>query len=288
MPVFPVFTEPGVPGALVDRDYRYEFRGFAFGADTAYQTEKVDGILGLPSARTSDDDNLAEHGSHAGIDSLPGRTITISMNVLAEGPHLADALVDEASGAFQVSRRNSFTEFPFVTQRPTHDKRFCWARARRCEFPSSYDTARGLAVGAMQLFATDPRFYSISETVSEIIIIDTESEATGTVPMFGNFEDGVWPIIEISGPAQNPRIQNIDDDNRTIRIDIIIGIGETLYVDTKLGTVFLDDVDRYDTVRADNEWWVLVPGDNHIVYDRADAGVQSTATVRHHDAWTGA
>lgn len=288
MPVFPVFVTPGVPGALVDRNYRYEFRGFVFGADTPFQTEKVDGILGLPSARTSDDQNSVDHGDHAGVDLLPGRTITITMNVLAEGLSLADALMDQATLAFQVSKRNAFQEFQFVTQRPTHTKRFCWARARRCEFPSNYDTARGHAVGAVQLYATDPRFFTLAQTVSEIAIPVGLNTSQGIVQMLGNFADGSYPVLEISGPCTNPRIQNTDDGGRTIRIDVVVPNGQSLVIDTKAKTVFLNGVDQYDKVRADNEWWVLVPGNNHIVYDRSGAGASSTCEVRHYDAWTGA
>lgn len=278
----------GVPGDLITREYQYEFRGWLFGSGTEFQTETVDGILGLPSARSSDDDNDEDHGMHPGADLLPGRTITVTMNVIAEGTP-AQPLIDKAARACQVSKKDAFVEFPWITRRPEHNKRYVLARARRCEFSSDYDLAHGLGKGGgVQFFATDPLFYSLEETALVIPIPNASVTAQGNVAGLGDFQDGSPPIIEVVGPATNPRIVNAADGGRTIRIDVVVPAGQLLVIDTKNRTVFLNGVDRYDTVRADNQWWRVVPGVNLITFNRTDAGANTNVTIRHHDAWTGA
>lgn len=289
MPIPPADPlNPNPPGQLIVADYQYEFRGLLFGSRTQYQVESMDGLLSLPSAKGDDDENQEDHGSIAGVDLIPPRTITSQINTLAEGYGTAQPLIDAAARAFQVSKRAAFVEYAFVTQRPGHTKRFCLARARRSDFPSNFDTAKGLAKGAMQLFATDPRFYSLAETITDIIIPNAGANNQGNVVNNGNLLDGTFPILEITGPSTNPRIQNNADGGRTIRIDVVIPAGQTLTIDTKNKTVFLNGVDRYDTVRSDNQWWVILPGVNVVVYNRTGAGNASQLRVRHNDAWTGA
>jgi hypothetical protein len=276
------------PGDAITRDYQYEFRGLLFGSATSYQTETVEGIIGLPSALGSDDNNDEDHGMHAGVDLLPGRTITITMNLIAEGVP-AQVLLDAVTKTFQVSKRAAFVEYPFITRRPEHTKRFALCRARRAEFVSDYDLAHGLGKGGgVQLFATDPLFYSLEETELVIPIPNAAVMAQGNAAGLGDFLDGSPPIIEIAGPVTNPRIVNAADDGKTIRLDVVVGAGHTLLIDTKNKTVFLDGVDRFDTVRGDNQWWRIVPGINLITINRDNAGANTTMTVRHHEAWTGA
>lgn len=288
MPVYPAAViAPGDPGFYIEEDFQYEFRSFLFGHNTDFQTESVEGILGIPAARTSDEPRGDDHGDHRGVNLLPGRTINIKMNILGTVGDIQQK-ISQAVRTFQISKRNAFVEYPFVTQRPGQDPRYVWARARRAEFPSNFETARGKAKGAVQLYATDPRWYSLEEFINDILVPTGENNVEGNVETFGDLEDGTFPIIEISGPCTNPRITNLADNERTIRLDIAVGVGETLIIDTKAKTAFLEGVDRFDTVRADNLWWVLLPGNNPILYNRSGGGVASNLRIRHHDAWTSA
>lgn len=288
MPVYPAtLIEPGESGSLITRDFQYEYNNFLFGSGTPYQTETVEGILGLPAVRTNDDENQEDHGDHAGVDLLPGRTITVAMNILGTSFDIQDR-IDAAIVAFQTSRRDAFMEFPWITQRPGHNKRFVYARARNPTFPSNYDTAKGKARGGVMFFATDPRFYSLQETLTVITAPADSTTAQADVPMLGNMKDGTYPIIEIDGPSTNPRITNANDDGRAIRLDVVVGVDQTLVIDTKRKHVTLQGVDRYEVVRADNQWWSLLPGDNTIVYTRNTNSLPSEMRVRHHDAWVSA
>lgn len=288
MPVYPAAAiAPGDPGYLVEEDYQYEFRALLFGHGTDFQTETVEGILGLPSARTSDTARDEDHGDYPGVDLMPGRTVNIKMNILGTVGDIQEKIA-LAAKTFQISKRRAFEEFPFVTKRPGQNPRYLWARARRAEFPSNYDTARGKAKGAVQLYATDPRWYSLEESLADITIAAAGANEQGNVETFGDLEDGTFPVIEIEGPCTNPRITNVTDDGRAIRIDVVVPIGQTLVIDTKAKTVFLNGVDRFDTVRGDNQWWVLLPDDNTVIYNRTGGGIASRCRLRWHDAWASA
>lgn len=274
-------------GDLITANMQYEFRGWLFGSGTSYVVETVDGILGLPSARTNDLEKQEDHGDHAGVDLIPGRTITMTMSALGDSVS-TQGLMDLVLQKMQTSKRAAFVEYPFVTQRPGHGKRFVNARPRRAEFPSNYETAHGRGIGALQWYATDPRWYSLAQSVQAVNLANTALAGNATANMTGDFEDGVEPIIEIQGPVTNPRIQNAADGNKTIRIDVVVNAGQTLYIDTRLKTVFLAGVDRYDTVRADNEWFSLLPGANVITLNRSNAGASMTMFLRWYNGWASA
>lgn len=278
-------------GDLIDGDFQYEFRGFKFGSGTDYQTETVEGILGLPSARTSDDDKQEDHGMHPGQDLLSGRDIQISMNIMGDIGEDIEEKIGKAASAFQVTKRQTFTEFEFVTRRPGKTRRFARCRARRAAFPSNYDTARGLARGVVELFATDPRFWSAEEYAASVTLAIAATTGQTNVVMGGDFEDGSDPIITITGPCTNPFLTNATDGNRQFRTNgLVMAAIDTLVVDFRTGDVKLNGVDAYQYVKADNQWWVLVPGPNTFVYTReaGNTGASSTATLRWRDAFTGA
>lgn len=282
-------------GDKIDRDFQYEFRDYLFGSGTDGQTETVEGILGQPSARTSDEDKQEDHGAWTGMDTLPGRTIQIALNLFGDMGEDIEAKIAAASKAFQVSKRNPFVEYEFVTKRPGHDKRFCRARARRCAFPSNYDTARGLSRGAVELFASDPRFYTLQAVTRNLVLPIADAAESMDIVSLGDFEDGSEEgVLTITGPATDPRIANAQDGNRTIRIDGVIAAGGVLVVDlrekTALYTVGGVTVDWGGSIRNDNEWWVVLPGLNQITYTRdgGNVGAASTLTLVYRDAWVGA
>lgn len=284
-------------GDLIDGDYQYEFRGFKFGSGTDYQTELVEGILGLPTAVTNDDEKQEDHGMHPGQDLLSGRDIQISMNIFGDMGEDIEMKISKAAAVFQVTKRQTFVEFEFVTRRPGKERRFARARARRAAFPSNYDTARGLARGVVELFATDPRFWSAQEYAAAVPLAIGATTGQAVVLMGGDFEDGSDPIITITGPCTNPILQNATDGNRQFRTtgaggvgSLVMGAADTLVVDFRTGDVKLNGVDAYQYVKADSQWWVLLPGNNTFVYSReaGNTGASSTATLRWRDAFTGA
>lgn len=272
-------------GDKITLNYQYEFRDLLFGSATDYVVEEVEGLLGLPGVVTNDQKRQDDHGDHRGLDLLEGRKLLFKINIKGVPGTDIESKIRAAVSAFQVSKRAGTQEFRMVTQRPGRGKLFIDCRARRMAFPSNYDTAKGIAKGAAELAASDPRFYSIVESSTVIQIADLASQAQANVNMNGDFTDGSEPVIEIVGPATNPRLTNQSDGNRSIRIDVALTAADTMVVDVKNKTVLINGIDRYDTVRTDNQWWNLIPGVNTILYSRATTAGISRATVRHNDAY---
>jgi hypothetical protein len=268
-------------------DYQYEFRDFVFGSKTSFTTETVEGFLGLPDIRSNDQDRQDDHGFHAGVDLLSGRRIIFEIIINGTPGVDTEQKLRQVNTAFQSSKNSGIVEYPLYAQRPGRAKVFVRCRARRCSFLSSYEVAHGLARGAVELFGSDPRIYEdVLRTASMTITQGNTSGPGVIIDMKGDFLDGTQPIIEISGPCINPRVTNTSDNNRAIRMDVVLSSTDLLVVDTKLKTVFINGVDRYDIVRSDNQWWSLLPGINNLLYTRSSNSGVSTATVKFRYAYT--
>jgi hypothetical protein len=275
-------------GDLIYRDYQYEFRGLPMGSGTPYFVETVDGLLAAPDVKSSDESRDDDHGDFPGLDSLAGRRIQMSMKVLAESKEEMESCLDALQAAMSVSRRNPFVEYEFVTRRPGKGKRLMLVRARKCSFVSEYDVAHGKANGALEWYGTDPRVYSLGYRKKTLTIPSTLNTISDVLLIDGNFEDGMWPYLELGGPCVNPRISNLEDGNRQMKLDITLTAGQTLIIDVRSRTITLSGVDRTDVVRTDSEWFALLPGVNTLTYNRSGGGASSSLLVRGRDVWNSA
>ena len=116
-------------------------------------------------------------------------------------------------------------------------------------------------------------------------INDNQTQQSNVVAVGGRAP--TWPVVTIVGPARNPRLTH-SGQGRAIRIDIDVQVGDVLEVDPARQTVQLNGSPRFETVRADNQWWQLAPGGNTLVYSRASSGLtgaSSQVTVEWRDGW---
>jgi hypothetical protein len=104
-----------------------------------------------------------------------------------------------------------------------------------------------------------------------------------------------WPEIVLTGPMTNPTIVNSTlEENNEFTISCALAEGETLYINTELGTVLLKTsagskelYNRYSFYSqnfAINHWWPLAPGPNEIRIVPPPSG-GATASVKWQDAW---
>lgn len=266
-------------GDLITGNFQYEFNGILFGSGTSYITSKVTGLLAPPGLRSNDKDRQDAHGAFPGRRLYSKRRIEFDISIDGT-PANIDALLQSLITAFTI------TDLPqqFVYQRPNgFGKRFAWCFVDDSDFDSTYDVANGLAVGSVALVAHDPRIYSLAETSTLVTIALSANTATANVTNTGKFDTA--PILEIPGPATNPRVVNNTDNGKTLRVDVVLTAGQTLIVDMKARSVILNGVDRFDVVRTDNQWWKLKPGVNSITYNRTGGGAASSLNVRHRNAW---
>jgi hypothetical protein len=267
-------------GDLVVANYQYEFNSLLIGSQTDYIVTAIEGLLSLPDVRSHDLDRQDRHGAIGGRDLLSGRKVIFDLSVIANSQGTIESNLRQLSRAF----RPSSVDIPLVWQRPAGGpKRRLNCRPRRREFTAGYDVAHMLAEGAVELFAADPRIYSNDVSTQDFIIPNSGNSVTANLHSYGDFPTP--PTLTITGPVTNPRISNVADNNRQIRLDVVMTAGQTLVVDVGARTVTLDGADRYDLVRGDNQWWEIQDGDNSITYNRTDTGAGSTLTMTWRDAW---
>lgn len=293
MPVFPAVPDaPGTPGALITQDGQYEFRGLLFGAGTDYVVEKMDGLLSAPPVQDSDFDRGHQHGALPGTTLYRKKLIACDMKIHGRPGVDIEDKISEATRAFQLPRiRNSRVMEPLVFKRLNAPKKILFVRCDKRDLPSDYKTARGLVYASVGWTAPDPLTYALTPLTESLVLNPGEVAGTFIATGLGSHVDGAPPVITISGPATNPIIENETDDERAIRLQVVLTAADQLRIDVGARTVetkagAADWVRNYAIVRSDSQWWNVLPGPNTINYNRTGSATASTITVDWRDVWS--
>ncbi len=274
-------------GDLITRDGQYEFNGLLLN-DSVADVDSLrvlgsSGLFELPDLKTNDSEMQDDHGGNVGRDLLTMRRIIMDLRVIASTKANMYNKLEAIAAAFQPQS----TLLPLVYQRAGVGKRFLNVRPRRLGgFDLSAALDHGWAEGSVMLLAPDPRKLAFVQNSLAVTIAASGTTNSGTAAMLGNFKGGAKPIIEIAGPITNPRISNAADGGRSIRIDQVITAGQTLIVNANDRSVTLAGVDQSANVRADNQWWNLLPGANLITVTRSNSpATAATVTVKWWDSY---
>lgn len=115
----------------------------------------------------------------------------------------------------------------------------------------------------------------------------TTTAGAVTVTNLGNAYS--FPVLQLYGPCENPRIEN-DTVGRALEFtNLELGDGEFIEIDTRAKTIRLGGLaaqSRYDRLDLDvSEWWSLTPGANDLRYfpESFDEGAEAVITFR--SAW---
>lgn len=276
------------PGDLIAVEYQYEFRNLLFGSGTDYVTTKVSGLHALPPVRNSDVDYVLEHGAQPGPVTMGKRTISIDMTIKGAAGQDIEDKISSASAAFQLpSRRNSRRTEKFVFWRPGQVKKFINVRCERRDFPSDFETARGMCKGTVDLVAPDPLVYSLQEHTKTLTLGTGETSGQINIPNFGNHQDGAACILEVTGPATNFSITNSTDDNRSLQTNASLDADDVFIHDQAPFITTLNGDDGADFVENDSQEWRLLPGENVLVFSRSgtNAAAPATLKVTWRDVW---
>lgn len=265
---------------------QYEFNSLLFGSGTDLIVVGAKGLLGTSETKNTDAERQDAWGDFPGTRGYKARYITFDITALSESRDTIEDYVDLLPQIFQVDDTPGQQQpRQLVYQRTVaQGKRFLWATVEKCDFDSNSDVAHGLLAGSVMLKCNDPRKYSLIQLQTNVTIPNGQNNVNAMVATNGGIRSA--PLINISGPCTNPRIQNQQDSNKTIKIDIVIPSGHTLNLDFRSRTVMMDGVDMYGYVRSDNQWWKLAPGNNSITFTRSDSGAPSTAAFFVNDVWS--
>jgi len=90
--------------------------------------------------------------------------------------------------------------------------------------------------------------------------------------------------ITIEGPVTNPRVESLTQ-GKTLAMDIVLGVGETLVLDAESRTVLLNGTaSRYNTLTTESEWFDLQPGNNEVRFQAATP-TAATMTITWRSSW---
>lgn len=283
-----------VAGDLLVRPYQYEFRNLLFGSGTDFITEKVSGLHGMPGVTDADVNRASSHGASPGTLLMNKRILAFDMKIVGSAGEDIERKLAIAREAFQVPRiRYARQMDPFVFWRPGEPKKVLYVRCTKRDFPSDYETARGLSSGSVELVAPDPVIQSVTVHHEEAVLGAAVLNADVYCTMNGDFRDGAKPVVTITGPWNNPRIVNEADDGRTLRLDLSLAAVDALRltyatqrieVRRGLGGAWAD---AYIYRRSDNQWWTLLPGVNRITATRAatNSGANGKIEIDWQDAY---
>lgn len=267
-------------GDLIVLPKQYEWRGLLLGSGTAFRTTDVS-HRSMPSVRSADTDKDSEHGMFPGETTYGTKVIDIALNVLGNFGEDIESKLDQLRRAFQLPRRRYSTVMDqFVWMDPGEPKKYVWGRCLNRGIPSDYEAARGNAACNLQIVAYDPIAYSLIVPTGGLTLPVGVTTNQFTIRNEGNHSDGYEEaIIVIQGPWTNPRIQNVADDGRTIRIDKVLTAADTMTIDLSRFTVDVNGVSDFTLVRNDNQWWSILPGDNVIVATRAAGNTGASGRI---------
>ena len=290
-PYAPHFSER-VAGSMVTKDYQYEFNGLLMGAETDIVVERLQGLLGLPGTETQDFVYSGSHGASAGSQTMSKRLLDFDVHLLGRTrlqPNIESKLT-WLRRAYQPQRIDrSRILRPLVFKRPGTPVQQLLVRCEKRDFASTYDVARGHAAGSIQLVAPDPVIYSYAlKTKSLTIGASVNSGTLSTLHNAGDHEDGVKPVIEISGPCRDPIVTHVQSGKFIRFVGLDVSAGSTLIIDLTKKTALVGVVSKVALLGVDTQWFTLYPGDNSITYTRSSAalnGSASTVTVKYRDGW---
>lgn len=76
-------------------------------------------------------------------------------------------------------------------------------------------------------------------------------------------------LLTINGPVTKPKIEHVES-GKFLEFDIVLGVGESLVINTRTKSVVFSGASRRTTLTDDSRWFALSPGNNTLRY----SGVQ--------------
>jgi hypothetical protein len=282
------------PGDAVSQDGQYEFwnpngQSVLMGAATPIRVITVEGLLGLADINNIQSDRSSAHGAfYGGPEFMKGRTITMEIGLEEEDTEAVEALIDRFHATFQPSAGVGYLHM----KRRNKQKRVVFCKVRRSMFKGEYQVSQGLAMGAIELFAADPRIYDADAhtyRVSPVTVLtgrtydmtyDYTYGGLGTIQslLIGNIGNiPMYPVVRIFGPCKNPRVENITT-GQSVDLVITLASGQYIELDMDVHSALVNGEQAHRaSVDGKSQWWALLPGVNEIRF--FNYGPQTTCYV---------
>lgn len=273
-------------------DYQLTFGGLTIGAGTNIQILGATGLEDLPAVRSGDLDVGYMDGQVPGLDLASGREITVDVLVLDSGAGDYFTTIEALKAATVVASAESTLTY----QLPGRAARACRARPRRRSIPVDTQYQFRYGKGALQFYATDPRWYDTAFTAAAMSLPSATSGLTfpatasfvfgsaGTggsvvVNNLGNYP-APW-VATFTGPLVQPSLQL---GSQVVTFAGTLNAGETLVVDSLGRSVLLNGTaSRYSWVTSTSVWWFIPIGSSSVQFNAASG--TGTCSFAYRSCW---
>ncbi|WP_433382818.1 phage distal tail protein [Streptosporangium sp. CA-115845] len=277
-------------------DYQLDWNGFLLGAGTVYELVQLDGWIDSPGLTNGAAPRSTRHGSWPGGMRGQARTVTATLEIVADGAGMGPA-IRALRAATPIVRSAAQGSLAICCDGETL---VAAAKFAGRIVPVDQPYSMGYVPQAtVQWYCADPRLY---EPAEQSVTIGAPTGGSGglvyplayplvygTAPVpntatcinTGNAETN--PLVTFTGPLTVPRLVN-GTLGWALIFDIDLPAGQTLIVDTDRGTALLNGTtDRLDTrsnLGVPVEYFELAPGPNDLSLLAEAFGEGAQVTVR--------
>jgi hypothetical protein len=271
-----------------------QYGDFLLGPDTPWRWDGLEGWEDTPGLDSGTVLKASDHGAWPGTFFAQVRTITTSLVIRSE-PGQMYGTIRQLAAATPIDASD---EVPLLVQFDDETPLMIFARCTRRAVAVSATNRTGLTRGALEFEASDPRKYTLAESIRITGLPQPETGlvyplvfpldwgtpgSTGNVEAFNSGDAPTHPVFTIKGPCSKPSITNINT-GALLEYDIGLSSSDVLYVDTNQGTVTLNGTTANRlytaTTRSRPEQsFTLPPGASALAYRSSDSPPDPASTL---------
>ncbi|MEU3102923.1 phage distal tail protein [Streptomyces griseoflavus] len=297
-------------GDRVSMPGHVQYGDLLLGPGTPYRWRRITGWGDLPALDSGTTPRAGAHGSFPGQLLAQARTIGLD-GLIVRAPA---ARIGEVVGALEDATGPVVDELPFVAWLDERGPLLAYARVLRRALPVDKGYRVGtITGGAIELEATDPRRYELTERTASATLPSAEPGldwhldgegvegglawplefgavgSTGALSVTNNGRAETHPVIIFRGPVVRPSLTNLATGD-VLEYDLPLAAGDVLEVDTRAGTVTLNGtasrLDRATSRSVPEQTFAFPRGTTNLTFRAApESDPSASVVVRYRSAY---
>lgn len=251
----------------ITTNYSFLYNGKAFGGlGSPYQIDSIDGLEGLPLIRNQDDNRGYQDGMVTGADFLSGRTVTVTMHVMASSGSsaannfnlLQQALIPTFTGTLPL----------YFLLSNAGAEQYINARVRALRAPVTPEYTYGMISIQLEFFCPEGIYYNSALLSASLSIspapgrtynrvyplIYGAGSAGGSTTVTNNGWATAYPIITVTGPMTNLIVGNVTS-NKYLNFTGTINSTDVLVIDTYSKLITLNGLTARNLLLGTSKWF---------------------------------
>lgn len=297
-------------GDRVSMPGHVQYGDLLLGPGTPYRWRRITGWGDLPAL---DSGTVARAGAHG---SFPGQLLAQSRTIGLDGliVRAPAARIGEVVGALEDATGPAVDELPFVAWLDERGPLLACARVLRRAVPVDKGYRVGtITGGAIELEATDPRRYELTERTASATLPSAEPGldwhlngeqvegglawplefgavgSTGALSVTNHGRAETHPVVIFRGPVVRPSLTNLATGD-VLEYDLPLAAGDVLEVDTRAGTVTLNGtasrLDRATSRSVPEQTFAFPRGTTNLTFRAApESDPAASVVVRYRSAY---